>query len=210
MQATKQRTTQSKRTLKKTDIGPSKSVLALMIAIDWTSAQVVTITAKKAIKLQALSVSTKTGEVIEQPVVAIPAGRTLHFVRASSGLYYIGQVSPAGVVGCSCPHRVHKGECKHQEAILAAHNAKARRAIEREASEFAVAVLPTDAPEVPATCPTDANRSIIEQRLQGASPEERKAIWKQLAKAEQERKRARSAEYWSGVQKLREQVAVAV
>lgn len=143
----------------RTPVTPSKTVYSLMVRIDWTTAKTVTITALEDFDMPAHTIDTrtglvatdKTGKVTGNVSVKVLAGTTLHFVRSSfDGLYYVGRMSHE-VATCTCGHYQNRHECKHQDQILVAHQAKTSRVRREIAAEFTHAAT---AIETPAEAPT--------------------------------------------------------
>ncbi|HLZ64354.1 MAG TPA: hypothetical protein VKR06_46080 [Ktedonosporobacter sp.] len=105
----------SKRSLKATAITPSMSVCAFMVRLDWTSRQVVKVTAHTGFNLRGKMVAS-TRHIVCNHHVYVPAGQVLFFVASEElpGWYYVSDG-----VGCSCPgcKNSKNHTCKHLKAI---------------------------------------------------------------------------------------------
>src|SRR6266571_4089373 len=81
------------RTLRRTNIGHSKSVEALMVHIDWTDSRVVRIEARKDFTLAAHTVKVLHDEysVLADVPVNVKTGQVLYFVESKDfhGWYYV-------------------------------------------------------------------------------------------------------------------------
>ncbi len=110
------------KTLRRTNIGHSKSVEALMVHIDWTDAKVVRISANKDFTLQGATVKVLRGEysVLADAPVHVKAGQVLYFCQSDGfpGYYYL--LTYNGVsFSCSCPPQFHfHRQCSHQQHAL--------------------------------------------------------------------------------------------
>ena len=111
---------QGRASLKRTNIGSSSSVQALMVKIDWTSSKVVRIEARKDFTLQAHTVQVKKGDyrVLAPAPVNVQAGMVLYFVASDEfeGWYYLLQYSESrSAFTCTCPKsaKFHQA-CDHQ------------------------------------------------------------------------------------------------
>src|SRR5579859_7727307 len=111
----------NKQTLKRTNIGHSKSLEALMIHITWTSAKVVRIEARKDFTMQGATVKVLKGEyeVLASVPVQVKAGQVLYFVASDGfpGYYYVLVYSEArSAFTCSCVRCQHFHQaCTHQQ-----------------------------------------------------------------------------------------------
>jgi hypothetical protein len=103
----------SKKSLGASPITPSMSICAFMVQLDWTSRQVVKITAHQSFNLPGKMVASNR-HVVCNHTVYVPAGQVLYFVASEElpGWYYVSDG-----VGCSCPGCKRHHHCKHLEAI---------------------------------------------------------------------------------------------
>src|SRR5579859_6834866 len=114
----------NKQTLKRTNIGHSKSLEALMIHITWTSAKVVRIEARKDFTLQGVTVKVLRGEyeVLASVPVQVKAGQVLYFVASDGfpGYYNICQYNESrSSFACTCPPCFHFHKiCQHQQHAM--------------------------------------------------------------------------------------------
>ncbi len=112
----------TRTTLRRTNIGHSKSVEALMVHITWTDAKVVRIEARKDFTLAAHTVKVLHNEysVLADVPVNVKTGQVLYFVESKDfhGWYYV--LTYNGVsFSCSCPHNYHFHKtCEHQQHAL--------------------------------------------------------------------------------------------
>ncbi len=113
------------RTLKRTNIGHSKSVEALMVRIDWTDAKVVRTEARQDFMLQGATVKILHGEYtpLHDAPVHVKAGQVLYFVQSDGfpGYYYVLNYNEARFAfTCSCPKSYHFHKiCGHSQHALA-------------------------------------------------------------------------------------------
>src|SRR6266702_1129137 len=115
---------QGKSALRRTNIGPSQSIQALMVRIEWTDAKVVRIEARKDFVLQASTVQVKKGDykVLVAAPVNIQKGMVIYFVASDEfeGYYYLNLYSEArSSFSCTCPKsaQFHQ-QCSHQSAAM--------------------------------------------------------------------------------------------
>lgn len=130
----------TRTTLRRTNIGHSKSLEALMVRIDWTDAKVVRIEARKDFTMQAATVKVLHDEytpLCDAPV-HVQAGQVLYFVESDGfeGYYYVLTYSEARFAfTCSCPKNYHFHKaCDHQQHALAFVGSRYARRIETEHS----------------------------------------------------------------------------
>lgn len=138
----------SKRSLRVTNIGPSASITAFMVRIDWTSAPIVKITARQEFLLVGKMVSRERHMVADYQVL-IPAGKTLFFVESQelAGWYYVSDA-----VGCSCPGHRRWGHCDHAKvAQKFAAQPRTRQTIEVSQPELTPASTEEASPAAPLT-----------------------------------------------------------
>lgn len=129
---------QGKASLKRTNIGHSKSIEALMVKIDWTDAKVVRIEARKDFTMQAATVQVLRGnyDVLASVKVNVQAGRVIYFVQSDefAGWYYVLLYSESrSSFSCSCPKsaQFHKA-CDHQSHAMAFVGHRYAERVERE------------------------------------------------------------------------------
>ena len=114
----------TRTTLRRTNIGHSKSVEALMVHIDWTDSRVVRIEARKDFTLQGATVKVLRGEysVLADALVHVKAGQVLYFCQSDGfpGWYYVLTYSEARFsFTCSCPKSYHfHKQCDHEYHAL--------------------------------------------------------------------------------------------
>ncbi len=130
----------TRKGLKVTNIGASKTVKALMIRVTHSNAPTITVTAKQDMKLPCKTINTKTRAVVADAPTPVPAGTILVLVASEElpGWYYIGRVG--NTVACTCPGGQFRHTCDHQPAIEAAHKRVQERAHKQVATEFTQAV----------------------------------------------------------------------
>src|SRR6266567_8919342 len=126
------------RTLRRTNIGHSKSVEALMVRIDWTDAKVVRISANKDFTLQGATVKVLRGEyaVLTDAPVHVKAGQVLYFCESDGfpGWYYVLTYQEARFAfTCTCPKNYHfHKQCDHEYHALTFVGSRYSRRVEIE------------------------------------------------------------------------------
>lgn len=142
---------QGKASLKRTNIGPSSSIQALMVKIEWTTAKVVRIEAKKDFILQASTVQVKSGDykVLAAAPAPIQAGMVLYFVASDEfeGWYYLNMYSEqTGHFNCSCPSGRMRRVCSHQQhaMVYVTHRYTRRVEVEHEIDQDLAAHVEDD------------------------------------------------------------------
>jgi hypothetical protein len=197
--ATPVKTRTQNTSIKKTSIGrtpvtPSSEVCALVVRIGWTDAPVVTITARKQFDLSAVTIDTRNGaRVSTEIIVRVPVDTVVYFVKSSfPGFYYISHVNASGVATCTCGHYQNLKNCKHQPLAEGLYQAK----VQRVTAALATIGVTLEAAPDEDIAPADA--------LKTATPEERTAIWKSIAKREKQLERERVAAYWDKIHALQE------
>lgn len=105
-------------------LGPSSEQQALMVRIDWTTSQVVTITAHEDFRMQTVTMWVcKDGyKIISTQDVPVHKGTKLYFVASNEqGWYYLLKWSEIRQqYACTCPSGRIRHNCRHQH-ILADH-----------------------------------------------------------------------------------------
>lgn len=99
------------KSLKRTNIGISDSVVAFMVAIAWTTAPVVRVQVSKEFKLTMKRVSCIRGEyrILDEMHVTVKPGQELYFTKSGfDGYYYLTSVD-----GCTCKSGRFKHGCHH-------------------------------------------------------------------------------------------------
>jgi hypothetical protein len=126
------------RTLRRTNIGHSRSIEALMVRIDWTDAKVVRIEARKDFTLAGATVKVLHSEysVLADAPVSVKAGQVLYFCQSDGfpGWYYVLTYQEARFAfTCSCPKNYHfHKQCGHQQHAMAFVGHRYARRIETE------------------------------------------------------------------------------
>src|SRR6266568_3641949 len=126
------------RTLRRTHIGQSKSVEALMVHITWTSAKVVRIEARQDFTMAAHTVKVLRDEytVLDDAPVSVKVGQVLYFVESDGfpGYYYVLNYNEARFAfTCSCPKNYHfHKQCDHQQHALTFVGSRYSRRVEIE------------------------------------------------------------------------------
>lgn len=114
----------SKRNLKVQKLGPSSEQQALMVRIDWTTSQVVTITAREDFKMSTVTMWVRKDgyQVISTQDVPVLKGTKLYFVASNEqGWYYLLKWSESlNKHACTCPAGRIRHNCRHQH-ILSDH-----------------------------------------------------------------------------------------
>ena len=114
----------SERNLKVSNLGPSSEQQALMVRIDWTTSQVVKITARQHFMMPTATMWVRKDgyKVISTQDIPVQEGMTLYFVASKEeGWYYLLQWSEnRQQYACTCPAGRIRHTCKHQH-ILADH-----------------------------------------------------------------------------------------
>lgn len=125
----------TRQTLKRTNIGHSKSLEALMVHIDWTDARVVRIEARRDFTLQASTIRIWHDEYtpLHDAPVSVNAGQVLYFCQSDGfpGWYYVLTYNSVSF-SCSCPpcYHYHRA-CSHQQHALVFVGHRATREQER-------------------------------------------------------------------------------
>lgn len=132
----------SKRNLKVQKLGPSSEQQALMVRIDWTKSQVVTITARNDFKMSTVTMWVRKDgyQVISTQDVPVQKGMKLYFVASNEqGWYYLLKWSESlQKHACTCPAGRIRHNCRHQH-ILADHlESVAARTVQPAARELKV------------------------------------------------------------------------
>ncbi len=126
------------RTLRRTNIGHSKSVEALMVHIDWTDAKVVRIEARKDFTMAAHTVKVLHDEYtpLHDAPVNVKAGHRLYFCQSDGfpGWYYVLTYQEARFAfTCSCPKSYHFHKvCGHSQHAMTFVGHRYARRIETE------------------------------------------------------------------------------
>lgn len=110
--------------LKVRQLGPSSEQQALMVRIDWTTAQVVTITARNDFRMPTVTMWVRKNgyKIISKQDIPVHTGTTFYFVASQEqGWYYLLMWSESRQqYACTCPSGRIRHTCKHQH-ILADH-----------------------------------------------------------------------------------------
>ena len=110
--------------LKIRKLGPSSEQQALMVRIDWTTSQVVTITAHEDFKMPTVTMWVRKDgyQVISRQDIPVHKGMTFYFVASNEqGWYYLLKWSESlNKHACTCPAGRIRHNCRHQH-ILADH-----------------------------------------------------------------------------------------
>jgi hypothetical protein len=130
--------TTRQQTLKRTNIGHSRSLESLMVHIPWTSSKVVRISANKDFTLQGATVKVLHDEysVLADAPVNVRAGQVLYFVESDGfpGYYYVLTYQEARFAfTCSCPKSYHFHKvCGHSQHAMTFVGHRYARRIETE------------------------------------------------------------------------------
>lgn len=110
--------------LKVRKLGPSSEQQALMIRIDWTRSNVVTITAQEDFKMPTVTMWVRKDgyKIISHQDIPVHKGMTFYFVASKEqGWYYLLKWSDnLHNYACTCPSGRTRHACRHQH-ILADH-----------------------------------------------------------------------------------------
>lgn len=129
---------QGRASLKRTDIGHSKSTECLMVKIDWTQAKVVRIEINKNFTMQAATVRVLHGtyDVLAEVSVNVHDGQVFYFVASDGfpGWYYVLVYSEArSAFTCSCVRNSkYRQACDHQmhATVFVGHRYVQRKELE--------------------------------------------------------------------------------
>lgn len=208
-------TTKPHKTSKKlaiTNIGQSRTVLALMIRVSYTTNPTITMTAKKDFELSCKTVNTVNRVILADAPTFVSAGTVLHLVASDDlpGWYYIGRVDH-GQPSCTCSAHQNRLPCKHKPLVMAAHQSR----IERQNREIAAAFVDASAAiESEAEDLLDEDSKIekwTEEELAHDMPtaclpyvneEERAAFWQAEGRKEHAKKIARGKARWQNFDRL--------